>query len=467
VKRWFIPPAPPPPLILLPPSSPKPWPQYSDIGCHLSDRLNVFLFLQDRYLAGVWESTKVLIQNLVEINRERRQLALTLGLHRDQIQVESLESLGEELRIQRMSLNPISKPEIIEMLGHAPAWVDSAPLFCFFSGAATTAIQADAWFGLVDRFSDPLLPLRPYGAVVYDLLQKYLPQSFDPQFLVNYELGMKPTARAARILVVTTPQTRNDLISEYGLNGETVRLFPMAAEPDRRFKGLAAEPVKVPHRSFILNVANSASHKGAAVLLRAYAKLKQESCPNLPPLILCGPFTDQFSSRFQAGGGLAHPHFPFIRNLVSSLVLQEGVDVEFLGCVSEAQLKYLYEHCSLVVNAGKFDNGSYSLVEATYFGKPTLSTRYPAAEYICERFDACTKFFPPDDHEALALLIREALLENVPSLSSDELAQIRARLANPELGARRYAERVYDCLVELAEQGRRDRQMQGAASKVA
>src|SRR5207245_1556967 len=120
-KRWFIPPPPPPPPILLPPSSPKPWPQYSDIGCHLCDRLNVFLFLQDRYLAGVWESTKVLIQNLVEINRERRQLALTLGLHRDQIQVESLESLGEELRIQRMSLNPISKPEIIEMLGHAPA----------------------------------------------------------------------------------------------------------------------------------------------------------------------------------------------------------------------------------------------------------------------------------------------------------------------------------------------------------
>src|SRR5436309_15934345 len=105
-----------------------------------------------------------------------------------------------------MNLNPISKPEIIEMLGHAPAWVDSAPLFCFFSGAATTGIQADAWFGLVDRFSLPLLPLRPYGAIVHDLLQKYLPQCFDPQFLVNYELGMKPTARAARILVVTTPQ---------------------------------------------------------------------------------------------------------------------------------------------------------------------------------------------------------------------------------------------------------------------
>jgi hypothetical protein len=40
-------------------------------------------------------------------------------------------------------------------------------------------------------------------------------------------------------------------------------------------------------------------------------------------------------------------------------------------------------------------------------------------------------------------------------------------VANRELGARRYAERIYDCLVELVEQGRRERQMEGPALKVA
>jgi glycosyltransferase involved in cell wall biosynthesis len=279
---------------------------------------------------------------------------------------------------------------------------------------------------------------------------------------------MKPSARAARILVVTTPQTRDDLISEYALDGQTVRMLPVAADPGRRFAGLASEPVKVPRQPFILKVANAANHKGAAVLLRAYGKLKQDGCPNLPPLVLCGMWTEQFSPQYQTGqGGLVHPNGPLIRDLVSSLALQEGVDVEFLGCVSEAQLKYLYENCHLVVNAGKFDNGSFTLVEATYFGKPTLSTRYPAAEFVCQRFGARTKFFPVDDHEALALLIREALVENPSPPSLHELAQIRARLADPELGTRRYAERVYDYLVELAEQGRRERQMLGAISKVA
>jgi len=450
------------------PSSPKLWPTVSEIDHTQSDRLEAFLFLPIYYLAGVWEATKVLIHNLVEINRERRQLAFTLGLDADQTDVESLESFGDELRIERMRAHAISQPEVVEMLGRTPAWVDSAPLYCFFNGAARAAIRADAWFGLVDRFLIPLLPLRPYGVLVYDLLQKYVPQNFDPEFLVCYERGIKPTARSARILVVTTPQTRDDLVSEYGLDGKTVRLIPVAADSGRRFEGLAPAPVHVPRQPFILKVANAANHKGAHVLLRAYAKLKQEGCPNLLPLVLCGMWTEQFSCRYQpVQGGLIHPNGPFIRDLVSSLDLKEGVDVEFLGCVSEAQLKYLYEHCWMVVNAGKFDNGSYSLVEATYFGKPTLSTRYPAAEYICERFGARTKFFPPDDHEALARLIREALVENVPPPSFQQLAQIRAQMTNPELGTRHYAERIYDCLVELAEQGRRERQMQGAASKVA
>jgi len=453
--------------MVLPPPPPKLWPAFSEIRHCPSKRLKVFLFQQDYFLAGVWESTKILIQNLLEIDRVRRRFAFTLGLHPSQIQVESLESLGEELRIERMRLHPISQPEIIEMLGRAPAWIDSAPLYCFFSGAARSAIEADAWFALTDRFPVPLLPLRPYGVLVHDLLQKYLPQNFDPEFLVNYERGMKPTARAARLLVVTSPQTRDDLVSEYGLDGTTVRLLPVAADPQRRFARLASEPVKVPRQPFILNVTNSTSHKGAEVLLRAYGKLKQEGCPNLPLLVLCGAFIDQFSSRFQAGGGIAHPHFPFIRGLVLGLGLEEGVDVEFLGFVSEAQLKSLYEHCSLVINAGKFDNGSFNLVEAAYFGKPTVSTRYPAVEFLCERFGVRTKFFPVDDHKALAQLIREVLAENLPLASPEELAQIRAHLANPELGTRRYSERIYDSLVELAEQGRQERQMAKNDQKVA
>jgi glycosyltransferase involved in cell wall biosynthesis len=432
-------------------------------------RLHVFLFLQTYYLGGVWEATKDLVRQLVEVNRERGRLSLTIGLHEDQTDVDSLDALGNDLRIERIRLNPIDKPTIAQMLGWRPAWLDNpTSYFSFFSGAGESAIRADAWFGLLDRFPFPLLPLRPYGVLVYDMLQKYLPQNFGPpdcNFFRWYEGGMKPTARAAHFLTVTTPQTQQDVKEVYGLQEHQVRLLPLASEPHRRFSGVVPEVVAVPREPFILKVANAAIHKGAAVLLKAYAKLKQSGQHDLPPIVFCGMETHRLSTKFKEE--IDHPNGPIIRELVPELGLNEGTDVVFLGFVTESQLKYLYEHCLLVVNAGKYDNGSFSLIEATYFGKPVICSRYLAAEFICQRFGIRAKFFPVDNDETLARLIREALAENVPSFAHKELAQIRARLANPELGTRRYAERIYDCLVELAEQGRRERQLDGPTCKVA
>jgi hypothetical protein len=61
-----------------------------------------------------------------------------------------------------------------------------------------------------------------------------------------------------------------------------------------------------------------------------------------------------------------------------------------------------------------------------------------------------------NDDEQLAAVLDEALA--VPPASGAELGRIRGRLADSEFGHRRYAERFYDLLVELARQGRRERQ---------
>src|SRR5262249_5030946 len=142
---------------------------------------------------------------------------------------------------------------------------------------------------------------------------------------------------------------------------------------------------------------------------------------------------------------------------VHELGLEEGIDVVFLGFVTEAQLRNLYESCSVVVMASKHDMGSLCLVEATYFGKPVISSRYPSNEFICKRYSIEARFFAIDDSEALAELLREFILAPSKPLSAEDLASVRHRLANPELRTRRYAERVYDCLVELAEEGRREK----------
>jgi len=447
----------------------KPWPTNASLAPQETDRLGVFLFLQIYYLGGVWEATKDLLHQLVKVNQERGRLRLTLGIHQDQTDTESLESLGDDLSIVRIRMNPITRDSIVAMLGHRPKWLNEpVPGFCFFSGAAEAAIRADAWFGLLDRFPLPLMPLRPYGVLIYDMLQKHLPQNFGPPdcgFFRWCREGMKPTARAARFVTVTTPQTQQDVMQEYGLDERHVRLLPLACDPDRRFGAAESEAVTLPREPFILKVANAAIHKGAGILLQAYAKLKQSGQKDLPPIVFCGMETHRLSSQFK--GEIDHPNGPIIRNLVPALGLQEGVDVVFLGFVNEGQLKCLYEHCSLVVNAGKYDNGSFSLIEATYFGKPVICSRYPAAEFICQRFGVEASFFPMDDIDALAQVLRDSLLDGERSFSPGELLTTRARLGDQELSTRRYAERFYDCLVELGKEGRGERLAQSAQAAVA
>jgi glycosyltransferase involved in cell wall biosynthesis len=252
---------------------------------------------------------------------------------------------------------------------------------------------------------------------------------------------------------VTTPQTRDDVLAAYGLEPSRLRLIPVACEPQTRFQALESHPVDIPSGPFILNVANSNAHKGADVLLRAIAEVKQRDRAIVPKLVICGNDTEKFSPSHT--GIWNHPTVLGTRQLVTKLGLEDEEDVLFLGYVTDAQLKYLYEHCSAVVNAAKCDNGSYSLIEGGYFGKPVISSRYPAAEYVCERFGISAKFFPIDDHSSLADLMIQALTES--PLAGRELDNRRAHRASPELSYRCYAERLYDLLVELAERGRQER----------
>jgi hypothetical protein len=96
-----------------------------------------------------------------------------------------------------------------------------------------------------------------------------------------------------------------------------------------------------------------------------------------------------------------------------------------------------------------------------------ICSRYPAAEFICQRFGVQAKFFPIDDSDALAELLRQSLAQEAKSISREEITDIRRKLADTELSTRRYAERIYDCLVELAEEGRRLRLSEPARSKSA
>jgi glycosyltransferase involved in cell wall biosynthesis len=427
--------------------------------------LEVFLFLPCFYQGGVWEATKSLVHSLVEINARRHQLALVLGLHADQTDTAGLRQLGSALRVERLRADEYILFEARQILGDTFVYPEEPQRtdFCGWSGQNYPALRADAWFVLLDRFHLPLLPARPYGVWVYDMIQRHAPEVFDETFLNNYHRGgMGPTLRHASAVVTTNPATRQDVLDEYGVAADRVRLIPLAWEPHVRFGKRPPEPVPLPREPFLLYPANTAPHKGAEVMVRAYARLKSWLGSQTPLLVQCGVFSSAFSVKHHALPS-DPPHWGFIRSLVQELGLEEGKDIVFLGFVSDPQLHDLYKRCAAVVNAGKYDNGSYALIEGRYFGRPLISTAYLAAVALCERFQLPVRFFPIDDDATLAQVLYQAIHES--PLSGAALEEVRRQLAEPEFSLRCHAERVYDLLVELAQKGRRQRQAGAVAPR--
>lgn len=443
----------------------EPWPRFLAAPAGDTGPLKVFLFLQIPYGAGVWEATKDLLRDLVEINRTRGLLELTVGLHEDQFDTRSLEESASELTVKWIRLIPITRSEVERVYGTPPDFLAdrSEDRFSFPNGAARTALEADALFALVDRFSLPLLPARPYGVVVYDMIQRRVPEGFDRPFFHSAAVGIAPTVRGASMVLVTSPQTRDDVVAEYGLDPERVRLAPLSCNPGRRFDGLTPEHVALPREPFILNVTNWARHKGGEVIIRAHARLKETLGEDTPLLVLCGWNTHFFSPTYASEYDIAHSKQ--VRQLVVDLGLREGKDIAFLGFINDCQLLDLYQRCRLVVNAALYDNGSFSLPEGAYFGRPTVSSDYPAAKFLCERFQVPVHLFRTGDADDCARAIRAGL--DTPLATATEIELTRARFLDPEFSQRRYAERVYDGLVELAEKGRRERLSAGNVSRKA
>jgi glycosyltransferase involved in cell wall biosynthesis len=429
----------------------EPWPRLETAPASPGDPFKVFLLLPQIYYGGVLQASRELVSELAAVNGERRRLDLTLGLLEGQGGTQFLARLGRAVAVQRMRLNPIRRPEVIRLCGGLPIWLAnrSEQEFCFLSGAAESAFQADAWFSLVDRFPLPLLPARPLGILVHDVLQRRVPEQFNALFFLSMAAGIIPTARSAEAIVTGTPQTHDDVIATYGVDPARVRLIPVACNPHWHFNQLTPRPVANIREPFILNVTNCSPHKGADVILKAYALLKRRRGSAAPLLVMCGFGTDGFSQAHRGNDG---PPWQTIRRLVLNLGLVEGRDVVFLGIASDERLRYLYEHCSVVVNAARFDNGCLCLAEGAYFGRPVVSSRYPAAEFHAYRFGYQAHFFPVGDAAGLAEALDAALQE--PSATAEDIQRARARFQDPEFSFRRYGERFYDLLIQLAEKGR-------------
>ncbi|EAQ77500.1 glycosyltransferase [Blastopirellula marina] len=412
-------------------------------------RRRITLLHHIAYAGGVWQATSSIVRSLVLINRERQQLEFVLGVHPEQQGYLELQLELPDLHVEPLPPVIVSKTSLINALPNEATILaeQATDEFFFFGGRNDFLLESDGWFAFVDQFTMPLPPIRPYGILIHDMLRLHLPEVFAGAEWDNMvRRGIRPTTNAATVTVTTTSPTAQDVIEEYQLPSSRCRMIPLAHEPAKKFTSIHPTHVQGLKESFVLNVANVSAHKGAEAMLRGFAEVKKRLGWKDWQLVHTGWGTQWFSKH-----SMDYPddrHIKHIRELVHELGLVEGEDVVFLGYTNNSQLMDLFQRSKIVVNAARFDNGSYSMIEGAWFGKPVVSRRYKAAEFLDQRFGIGSHFYEGDSAVGLADALEAARVDLTGNGASqlDRLEQI----CRDEVSLRKFGERLYDLMVEMA-----------------
>ena len=141
-----------------------PWPDTERLPVLSPNRPHVFAFWPRPVPLGIWQQQVELLANLVGLADPSGEFALTVGVPERQAGISDLETGVPGVTVRRIRLNHVSRLEAVQLLRLNPEELAAlgSEDFVFVSGAALTALAADAWIVLEPSFPLQLLPARPY-----------------------------------------------------------------------------------------------------------------------------------------------------------------------------------------------------------------------------------------------------------------------------------------------------------------
>jgi glycosyltransferase involved in cell wall biosynthesis len=249
--------------------------------------------------------------------------------------------------------------------------------------------DCDLWIFVSDRLALPVLPLKPIVLMVYDYLQRYvgiLPYGASQPFI--------DAARRAERVFVTTQFNYCDALQFAGLDPRKVRKLPMLT-PEFIEKPAPSSRGEIDYFIWTTNTAPHKNHVRAMEALRIY----YEELGGKFDCWVTGTNTDEMLKHGAS-------HLKKMAALVdSSRLLRERVkwrgelpDREYRQCLSSARFLW---------HAGQVDNGTFSVVEAAYFGVPALSSDYPAMREMDAEFSLNLMWMDPYSSRDMAEQIKK------------------------------------------------------------
>ena len=278
--------------------------------------------------------------------------------------------------------------------------------FCLPTDGANDFNDCDLWVIISNRLPAPLFPMRKTAFIIYDFIERYIPEifndidSFWDAYVANYISSLKFAAR----VFVTTPSTRQDLISYAGVPEASIHILAMDFHPLELSEadGLFDVPEK-----FIFWPTNTTQHKNHLNTLRAYEMYRLE-LGGLYDLIICGPMTEMFDPQYQldeCSPMLAYAHIRAIREKLNRDT-RLARHIQIIGNIPDRIFTDILSKALCLWHPTLYDNGTFSVLEAAYLGVPSLSARYPAMEFMDQRFKLNLTFFNPNNPDEMAKALK-------------------------------------------------------------
>ncbi|WP_246681193.1 glycosyltransferase [Mesorhizobium sp. B2-6-1] len=275
--------------------------------------------------------------------------------------------------------------------------------YCVPEDGVKNLTDTDLWILISDRAPKPLAPIMPYVVFATDYIQRYVPEIMPRESFGKIDMPSIQTVRAANAVIVTTPHTKEDVISYVGVPAQKVHLAPMDFDPTV-FPILA--DTKLDSDPYFIWPTNPTEHKNH---IRAFDALQRyyEKLDGKLRAKIVGPNSLRMNPEHEIPEKILD--IPYIKKLRGMIEASESLqqNIDFMGELSDAAYAQTLSGAQFLWHPTIIDNGTFAVAEAAWFRCPSLVSGYPQMHYIGNRFAIPMEFFNPRSVPEMAESLKE------------------------------------------------------------
>lgn len=274
--------------------------------------------------------------------------------------------------------------------------------YCIPSDGANDFLDCDLWIIISDRLVSPILAMRMTVFVVFDYIQRYVPEIFidNDQVWNDQFRNLLYSVQHADMVMATTPSTMEDLISYAGVPRDRVCLLDLDFEPLEYSSKSPRKFAKNDYFIWTTNLGHHKNHKNALDALEIY----WQEFDGLLDVVVTGVGTSLFNPENSLPENIIEKEFSHIHYFRRKIKENPSFarKIRLAGNVSDRQYTDYLINARFLWHPVIYDNGTFSVIEAAYLGIPSFSSSYPAMEYINRKFKLNILFFDPRSPRTIA-----------------------------------------------------------------